>query len=202
MEEVDTHKVLGLTIDNNLSWGPHISVLCKKVAKQLYQLSKIKHFLDMPSRKLFFNAFVQTSIDYASTIWDSSSANNFKPLFSLHRRGIKLILSKSSSIHISDYKQLDILPLKSRFLLNKGTMMQKIMLHRAPLCLIKKFQFNVSRHFHKIIIPLPRLDLYKTSLAYSGGTLWNNLPISIKSTTSLLTFRKNFHKHLLNSTLC
>ena len=196
LEEVETHKVLGLTIDNNLSWGPHVSNLCKKVAQQLYQMSKLKHFLDMHSRKLFFNAFIQSNIDYASTIWDSSSENILKPLQSLHRRGIKLILLKSSSLDSSDYQKIDILPLKSRFLLNKGTMMQKIMLGRAPRALMDRFQYNESRHSHKLVIPLPRIDLYKTSLTYSGGTLWNNLPVFIKSTTYLRTFRKKFRKHL------
>ena len=32
---------------------------------------------------------------------------------------------------------------------------------------------------HKFIAPRPRLDLFKCSLMYSGGNLWNNLPLSI-----------------------
>ena len=30
-EEVQSHKVLGITIDNNLSWTPHVNALCKKI---------------------------------------------------------------------------------------------------------------------------------------------------------------------------
>ena len=32
--EVSDHKVLGVTIDNNLTWGPHIRDLCKTTAKK------------------------------------------------------------------------------------------------------------------------------------------------------------------------
>ena len=33
--EVSDHKVLGVTIDNNLTWGPHIRDLCKTTAKKV-----------------------------------------------------------------------------------------------------------------------------------------------------------------------
>ena len=71
--EVSDHKVLGVTIDNNLTWGPHIRDLCKTTAKKAYQSAKIKHFLNFHARKTFFQAHIQSGIDYASTLWDSAS---------------------------------------------------------------------------------------------------------------------------------
>ena len=38
VEEVTNHKILGVTIDNNLSWSTHIQSLSKKVASQTYLL--------------------------------------------------------------------------------------------------------------------------------------------------------------------
>ena len=38
--EVSDHKVLGVTIDNNLTWGPHIRDLCKTTAKKSLPISK------------------------------------------------------------------------------------------------------------------------------------------------------------------
>ena len=79
--EVATHKVLGVTIDNNLSWTNHVlqvyticlgvNELTKRVSQKLYQLAKIIHFLNAHARKLFFHAHIQPIIDYASTLWDS-----------------------------------------------------------------------------------------------------------------------------------
>ena len=40
-EKVATHKVLGATIDKNLSWTNHVNELTKRVFQKLYQLSKI-----------------------------------------------------------------------------------------------------------------------------------------------------------------
>ena len=43
--EVSEHKLLGVTIDNNLTWGPQICNLSKSAAKRVYQSAKIKNFL-------------------------------------------------------------------------------------------------------------------------------------------------------------
>ena len=43
--EVSDHKVLDVTIDNNLTWGPHIRDLCKTTAKKKsLPISKIYAF--------------------------------------------------------------------------------------------------------------------------------------------------------------
>ena len=54
IEEVQNHKVLGITIDNNLSETSHMNALCKKISAKVFQLSRLKHFVNFRVRKLFF----------------------------------------------------------------------------------------------------------------------------------------------------
>ena len=63
VNEVDNHKVLGDTIDCNLSWSSHGTALCKSISRKMYQLSKIKYFLNLHARKLFFHAHIQSIIE-------------------------------------------------------------------------------------------------------------------------------------------
>lgn len=196
IEEVSCHKVLGLTIDNNLSWTEHVNVLCKSLSKKVFQLSKVKHFLTFHARVLFFQAHIQSLIDYASTIWDGASANTLKPLMSLHRRSLKLILHKSTTLTNHDYKSLQILPLPLKLCYNKGIFMHKIMTDLAPPALKANFPMTSTREFPKIHILLPRIDLFKTSLLYSGGTLWNSLPNSVKSKSSSDSFKLQLRSYL------
>ena len=178
--KVATHKVLGVTNDNNLSWTNHVNELTKRVSRKLYQLSKIKHLLNAHARKLFFHAHIQPITDYTSTLWDSTSAHTLKPLVSIHKRALKLTLLKSTSLTAHDYKLLDVLPLKLKLEFNKGIIMHKIVSGYAPSNLKLNFHSNQNRHSHKLVVPRPRLDLFKCSVMYSGGNLWNNLPLSIK----------------------
>ena len=112
----------------------HVNELTKRVSQKLYQLAKIKHFLNAHARKLFFHAHIQPIIDYASTLWDSASANTLKPLVSIHKRALKLTLLKSTSLTAHDYKLLDVLPLKLKLEFNNGIIMHKISIW---LCTIK-----------------------------------------------------------------
>ena len=95
-DEVAAHKILEAILDDNLSWTDHVNDLTKRISKKLHQLSKTKHFLNAHARKEFIHAHVQSTIDYASTLWDSASASALKPLSGIHRRALKLILMKSA----------------------------------------------------------------------------------------------------------
>ena len=56
------------------------------------------------------------------------------------------------------------------------------------------------RYNSKNLIP-PRSfnDCFKTSLAFSGSKVWNELPINLKTITKPKTFRTELKKHYLNS---
>ena len=112
LHEVSEHKLLGVTIDNNLTWGLQIRDLCKSTAKRVYQSTKNKNFLTFHARKIFFQAHIQSCTDYASSLWDSASESLLKPLKSLHRRAIKIILLKHTSLKNEDYKNTILLPIK------------------------------------------------------------------------------------------
>ena len=165
------HNILGVIIDSNLSWSLHIAYLCKVVSSKVFQLSKIKHFLNFHARKLFFHAHIQACLDYGSTLWDLACVSTLKPLVSLHRRALKLIWLKSTSLTVADYKTLCILPLKLRFELNKGMFMYKIIFEIAPPYLKQLFQVSRLRGLNKITIMIPRSDLFKSSLTYPGAIL-------------------------------
>ena len=112
------------------------------------------------------------SVFYASTLWDNASANILKPLISLHKRALKLIINKSSSLTTSDYKKLNILPLRLKLTYNKGIMMHKIMMGCAPPVLSSRFPINQAQYSKSVSIPRLRIDLL---VSYSAGSMWNAL---------------------------
>ena len=181
-----------MTIDNNLSWSHHIEQLSKQVSKKVYLLSRIKHFLNLEARKLFFNAHIQSVIDYASTLWDSASENSFKPLIRLHKRALKVVLLKKTTLSELDYMNLGILPLKARLSYNKGTLMHKIIHGCVPQTIFSKFTLKTSRQLMRLNMPLPRIDLFKSSLVYSGSSLWNTLPTILRQTSSTNVFKTRY----------
>ena len=119
------------------------------------------------------------------------------PLVSLHQRALKAILLKTTTLAISDYNFLSILPFKERLNYNKGILIHKIMSGKIPPSLRAKFSLNQSRHSGKFNIPIPRIDLFKSSLVYSGSVLWNSLLDSLRLPPSTETFKSRYMSYIM-----
>ena len=135
--------------------------------------------------------YIQSVIDYASTLWDSSSDNSLKPLLRLHKRALKVVL-KQTTLTETDYRMLGVLPLKARFAHNKGTIMHKIITG----CTSERISKH-SRHIMKLNTPIPRIDLFKSSLIYSGSCLWNSLPTTLRQLANIHVFKDRYNKYLM-----
>ena len=122
-----------------------------------------------------------------------------KPLKSLHRRAIKIVLIKRTSLTDKDYKTAQILPLSSRLMCNKARFVHKILSGRAPIYLSTKLLINQSSRNSsiKLNVPIPRTDSFKFSLVYSGPALWNELRLPVSPSV----FKKRLTLHML-SLLC
>ena len=83
VEQVSQHRVLGVLLDDRFQWEAHTDGICKKLSQNLFLLSKLKHFVDVDTRKLFFNAHIRPRIDYVSTVWDNCSQVHFLKVNSL-----------------------------------------------------------------------------------------------------------------------
>lgn len=198
VQQVKEHTILGVTVDQELKWQTHLNKVCKVVSKNLYLLSKLRHYADLEALKLFYYAHIMPHINYASTLWDNCSDVHLKRLNSLHRRAAKLILHESNKSTDEKLKLLNFLPLKDQLTLNKAVLMYKVMKSDVPGYLQSHFSHATKRYgSQNLIPPIPRLDLYKSSLAFSGTFLWNSIPIHIRNTTSVKSFRRQFHSHLM-----
>ena len=143
-----------------------------------YQLFKIKHFLNLHARKLFFHAHIQSIIDYRSTLWNSASANTLKPLVSLHKRALKAFLLENkfkiktlktnTTLAISDCNFLSILPLKGVLIHNKGLLIHNKGVPIQTLC---------PEKFH----PLFGLSFPKTSHDISENSIYQSLGLTFSS---------------------
>ena len=62
-------KLLGVTVNNSLSWSDHIETVIKKCNTYLYIVSLIKLYLSTDNRKHFYNAYILPQFDLCCVIW-------------------------------------------------------------------------------------------------------------------------------------
>lgn len=58
--------LLGLEIDEEISFSEHVNTVCKKLTKHIELLKKIKNYLPVKQRLLYNNALIMPVINYAS----------------------------------------------------------------------------------------------------------------------------------------
>ena len=199
IEQASTHKVLGIIIDQELKWESHIDSLAKKLARSLYLLNRLAWYIDSDARKIFFNAHCLSHINYASTLWSCAAQNHLIKLNSLYKRAAKIILPDKSLSTLEKQAALDILPLNKQLEFNKLTSVYKTRINLAPdyitNLLIPSNRYNSINY----LLPLTRIDLFKTSFSFSGALLWNSLPLSVKACSSLSNFKTKLRKYIQSS---
>lgn len=199
VEQVSEHRVLGVIIDNEFKWQSHIEKLCKRLAKNLFLLGQLRHYVDSASLKIFFQAHLLSHVNYVSTVWSSASEVHLKKLNSLYRRAAKLILPDQSLSTAEKMKKLKILPLNKQFEFNKCVLMYKVHIGQAPPYLGDILQQAPARYgSNNYRLPLPRIDLYKTSFAFAGSSVWNCLPAEMKTCPSLHSFKSKLRTTLID----
>ena len=87
------HRILGVQVDENLMWNNHFQLVSKKVSSHLWLLSKLRSYLSVEHRLLFYNAYVKPHLEYCSVVWSNTPNYNINRISKLQRRACKLILS-------------------------------------------------------------------------------------------------------------
>ncbi len=69
LENVTHDKLLGVIIDHNLSLEKHITTIVSTINIKSALLRRIKQYMPVSTRKLFFNTHILSHIDYCAIIW-------------------------------------------------------------------------------------------------------------------------------------
>ena len=94
-EELDnttSHKLLGVYVDQDLSFNEHVEQLCKKLTKRIGLLRSIRQYLSLNERILLYNTTIKPVFLYGGTVWSSTSKCNIRRIFRLQKRAARVIL--------------------------------------------------------------------------------------------------------------
>ena len=94
-------KMLGVTINQSLSWEEHISSVVKKCNSILVCLYKIRHHLTPEARKLLIQAHVFPHILYCLSVWGGAAACHLARIQKLINFGARTVTGTKIRDHIS-----------------------------------------------------------------------------------------------------
>ena len=197
----DTEKLLGVHVDNSLTWSSHVESTLKKCNSLLFLLNRIKQYLNVATRKLFYNAYILPHLDYCCTIWGNANSTLLETVVKFQKRAARSILDKPIETPSAElFAELKWMEFPKRVMYQKAILMYKIMHNLTPPYLASIFKFSREVHDRTLrstsdnllYVPKPNFELYRNSLAYSGSKIWNSIPDNIRNASSLHQFRNGY----------
>ena len=94
--------LLGMEIDNFLTFNTHIGNLCKKAASQLNVLKRLSTFIRYNERRIIMQSFILSNFNYCALIWQFCSESNTAKIEKIQERALRLVLDD----YILDYSTL------------------------------------------------------------------------------------------------
>ena len=90
LQMVSETRLLGVTVDNKLTWSSHTNKVIAKVSRKIGALRRSTPQLTPASRRLFFLTVIQPDFEYAaSAIVTSMPFSQKQRLLSLWRRAVR-----------------------------------------------------------------------------------------------------------------
>ena len=91
LNKVKQVKYLGLTLDSALALQDHISVITKQIGNQIYQLSKIRRFLNINAALCIYKTTILPLFDYADIVYEQNLQTVNNKLQVLQNKSLRLI---------------------------------------------------------------------------------------------------------------
>ncbi len=98
IKQVHKATVLGVELDDKLSWNKHIDKVAKKVTSGIGAIRKIRDFVNRDILISIHNALINPHFDYYSEVWDTMGVGLSNRLQKLQNRAARVIMNLNKDI--------------------------------------------------------------------------------------------------------
>lgn len=205
----DDLKLLGATLDDDLSLNSHVAAICKSSWFHLRALKHIRSSISEETAKSIGHALVSSRLDYANAVLHGTSAKNFNKLQRIQNSLAKVVCGKRASpkqYHISDLLQkLHWLPVQQRVTFKLATLAFKCRNQSAPSYLTELLSdYRPSRALRSsdcnlLTVPRVKTQFGSRGFRVAASVTWNSLSDNIRQAPSLAIFKQELRTHLYNT---
>ena len=90
-------KLLGVTIDNKLTFGQHVDNICMKVNSKVKALSRLSCYINFKQASTLLNAIIMSNFNYCPLIWMFCSKTANKSINRAHKRAVRVLYKEFES---------------------------------------------------------------------------------------------------------
>ena len=178
----------------------HISAVCSSCFYHMWHLRRIRCHLDLDSAKLLATALVSSRLDYCNSLLYGIALTRLQRV----QNPLARIVTKSPPFthSVALLRSLLWLPVKFRILFEIILLTYKTIHAKQPAYFHSMLAGSLPscslRSNNKNSLSVPRVKTNTGARAFHSCalSLWNNLPLSVRSAISDATFKKHLKTHL------
>ena len=194
IHSTDQTKFLGIVIDKNLKFKAHITLLCAKLAQASGMLFPLNNILPRHTLITLYHALFLPHLMYGIEIWFGIFSVNDDRIFKLQKKAIRAIFALPYGHHTSDFfKQMKVLKVHDLYKLRALTFA-----YGNDMNTQSDMHHHHTRNIDDLVLPLHRRARTQSAIFYQCRLLWNNLPIEIRNTRSLGSFKSKVKLYYLS----
>lgn len=204
LEKSNVEKYLGLLLDCQLSWKPHIEKIRSKILSLTGALRGIVRCLPIRVRYTIYNSLVKPHLDYLIELWGSAPKTTMQTVNTAHNRLVKVLFRLKYQTPTSKvYKQTKLMNISQLYAYKTCILIRKI-LNKDIHCRISftkksQIQKRILRRANDLMLYVPRTNYGLKTIVNEGAQIYNKLTKDIKEIKSLTLFKKALKHHFLTS---
>ena len=201
LKQVTTVKFLGVIIDDQLTWEPHIEHLKVKLISSIIIIKRIKNFIPASEHLQLYNALFKSHMTYCISCWGGISKYKLESLFSVQKRCIRLLFGKEVNYDHSAYyetcarartyeqhiakkdftlehtksifNELNLLNLHNLHVYHTFLDLFKILKFQLPISVYELFILSPNETNMLLSLPKTRIELEKHNFVFQASSIWN-----------------------------
>ena len=195
-------QISELTLTKASIFKQHISKTCRCCFYHVRDLRRIRRFLSLSVAKTIAAALVSSRLDYCNSLL-YNTAN--KDIARLQRVQNCLASSPRFSSSVPRLKSLHWLPVHYRIIFKICTISYQALASKQPIYLnsmltpARNSRELRSTSSNPLYIPRVKKKAGTRAFSVAAPTLWNSLPVSVKSEGNIVSFRRRLKTYLFNA---
>ena len=202
---------LGVVIDQHVSMIQQVNCICRSASFALYNIGKLRIYLDQASTEKLVHAFVSSRLDTCNSLLYGLPQNELDRLQRVQNAAAKLVTRVKGRVHMKPVlRKLHWLPIRKRIMFKILLLTFKALNGLAPQYVADMLTiYEPSRTLRSStsggpLLKPPSVRQIRTSTygdrAFTSAApkRWNQLPSSIRATRSAGSFKAILKTHLFD----
>ena len=192
----DSLKILGVTLDERITFKPYIQEQVKKACAKAAALCKLCKFIPQDVMIRLYKAYVLPHLEYCSPLLLGISNGLKNKLEDTNYYILRTILRYSSSVFYDFLLNLaELQNLETRRQFQSLVILYKCLRGQGPEYLSEFFNvlnvnYNLRGASTRLMLPSFNLEYMHKSWSYLTTKLWNSLPTRVRECPDLAAFRR------------